>query len=125
MPHTKAMAALGAAAILLCGCSAVVKAPQGRDRATDPRTSGPDHLACLRAHHLPARESGQMAIQIGAPPAGPTVQFAPTPEAAMARQIDGGAQGAEIIGSALLYPHQASDRELTEIENCLAQGVSG
>ena len=30
-----------------------------------------------------------------------------------------------MIGSALLYPDQASDAELTEIEHCIAQGVSG
>jgi hypothetical protein len=30
-----------------------------------------------------------------------------------------------VIGSALLYPHQASDSELKKIEDCLAQGVKG
>jgi hypothetical protein len=30
-----------------------------------------------------------------------------------------------VIGSALLYPNQASDAELNQIETCLAQGVSG
>ncbi len=125
MPHAKLVAALGAVAILLCGCGAVVKPPHGRGRAVDLRTSGADHLACLLAHHLPAHEAGQAAIQIGSLPTGPTVQFVPSASAALDRQVDGTAQGAEVIGSALLYPRQAPDAELTKIENCLDQGVGG
>jgi hypothetical protein len=125
MSHAKSVAAVGAAAMLLCGCGAVVKPPQGRGQAQDPRTSGPDRFACLLAHHLPARKTGQAGIQIGALPGGPTVQFTATPGGALERQVDGRAQGAELIGSALLYPHQASDAELTKIENCLDLGVSG
>ncbi len=34
-------------------------------------------------------------------------------------------QGAEVIGSALLYPNAASDSELSKVEACIAQGVSG
>ena len=33
------------------------------------------------------------------------------------------AQGAEVIGAALLYPHQAPDWQLAAIENCLSVGV--
>ena len=51
--------------------------------------------------------------------------FAATPGAAQAYQIDGSAQAAEVIGSALVYPNQGSDGELTAIEDCLAQGVQG
>lgn len=125
MPHAKSVAALGAVTILLCGCSAVVKPARGRGQMNDPRTSAPDRFACLLAHHLPARESGQTGIQVGALPAGPTVQFVTSPAAAIDRQITGSAQGAEVIGSALLYPRQASGPELTQIENCLSEGVTG
>jgi hypothetical protein len=34
-------------------------------------------------------------------------------------------QGAEVIGSALVYPHQTPDSVLSSIEACLAQGVQG
>jgi hypothetical protein len=40
-------------------------------------------------------------------------------------QIHGLSQGAEVIGSALLYPNQASDKLLTKVENCVALGVGG
>jgi hypothetical protein len=125
MPHAKSAAALIAIALLLCGCSAVVKPPGGRGQVEDQRISGPNRLGCLTAHQLPAREVGQSGIQIGRLPNGPTVQFLPTQGAAQERQITGTAQGAEVIGSALLYPHQAADPELAQIENCLAEGVSG
>jgi hypothetical protein len=77
------------------------------------------------AHHLPAQKVGRVSIQIGPLPAGPTVEFLPTPSAAQAAQIEGQAQyqGAEVIGAALLYPHGATDHELSKIESCLASGV--
>lgn len=125
MPHGKPAAAVTVVAMLLCGCSAVIKPPQGRGQIADPRTAGPDRFACLIAHHLPAREVGKAEIQIGPLPAGPTVQFLPTEGAAQEQQIDGQVEGAEVIGSALLYPHQGSDAELTRIENCIDEGVPG
>lgn len=125
MPHGNSAAAVTAVAMLLCGCTAVIKPPHGRGQVEDQRTAGPNRLGCLIAHHLPAREVGQTGIQIGPLPDGPTVQFQSTLGAAQGRQIDGTAQGAEVIGSALLYPHQAPDAELTQIEDCLAQGISG
>ena len=125
MPHAKPAAAIAAVAMVLCGCSAVIKPPHGRGAAADPRTAGPNRFACLIADHLPAREVGQTAIQIGQLPAGPTVQFLPTQGAAQALQIDGKVQGAEVIGSAVVYPHQAGDVELTQIEDCVAAGVTG
>jgi hypothetical protein len=69
-------------------------------------------------------EVGADGLQIGALPSGPTVQFLATIGGAQAAQIDGRAQGAEVIGTALLYPN-ASDSELKMIEDCVAQGVSG
>jgi hypothetical protein len=128
MPLAKSAAALGVAAVLLCGCSSVVKAPQGRGQVDDPRTyPGANHLKCLLAHHLPAQKVGQVGLQIGPLPGGPTVEFVPTPGVAQGKQIQGQPQyqGAEVIGAALLYPNQASDGELSVIESCLASGVTG
>jgi hypothetical protein len=105
-----------------------VKPSQGRGKVDDPRTSGPaNHLKCLQADHLPAQSVGRVGIQIGPLPAGPTVHYLPSPGAAQAAQIEGsaGSQGAEVIGSALLYPNQGSDAELQQVETCLAKGVTG
>jgi hypothetical protein len=122
MPHAKP-AAIIAAAVILCGCSATVKPPQGRGQVEDPRTDS-GRLQCLLAHHFPATTTGRTGIQIGPLPGGPTVQFEYSDAAAETRQVDGTAQGAEVIGTALLYPHRASDAELNQIENCVSQGMS-
>lgn len=128
MPHAKPALALSAAAILLCGCVSAVKPPQGRGKVDDPRTyAAANHLKCMEQAHLPVQEIGRTGVQIGALPGGPTVLFDTSPGAAQADQMHGNQayQGAEVIGSAMLWPHQASDDELTLIENCLARGVSG
>jgi hypothetical protein len=128
MPHAKSAVALGVLALVLCGCSAVVKPPQGHGKIDDPRTyASANHLKCLVQHHLPAQKVGRVGIQIGPLPGGPTVEFVPTPGFAQGDQITGDPQwqGAEVIGAALLYPHQGSDVELTQIESCLASGVTG
>ena len=49
--------------------------------------------------------------------------FTASPAVAQAAQINGKAQPAEVIGSALVYPNQGSDGELASIGACLAQGV--
>ena len=127
MPHAKLAAALGAVAVLLCGCSSVVKPPQGRGHVLDPRTAAySNYYRCLVANHLPAQKVGRVDIQIGSPPTGPTIAFLPTPSAAQAAQIEGSRQyqGAEVIGAALVYPNRATDSELMLIESCLSKGVT-
>jgi hypothetical protein len=125
MPTVKLAAAAGVAALVVCACGSAVKPPQGHGKVDDPRTYNPNHVTCLRQAHLPVQEVARTGLQIGALPAGPSVWFEPTPGAAQAAQIDGASQAAEVIGSALVYPHQAPDGELTLIENCLSNGVSG
>ena len=125
MPHAKPAVALSAVAILLCACSSVVKPPRGRGNVDDPRIDRPNHVACLRQDKLPVQLVDGTVLQIGALPSGPTVEFEPTPGAAQSAQLQGQAQGAEVIGSALLYPHAAGDAELSAIESCLAVGVTG
>jgi hypothetical protein len=122
MPQAKRLVALLGAVTLLCGCATTVKPSQGRGQVDSPLT---DRVACLRGAHLAVRPVGLTTLQIGTPPAGATVKFQPTAGAAEALQLQGvrAAQGAEVIGSALLYPHQASDSELTAIEDCLSVGV--
>jgi hypothetical protein len=121
-----ALAACGIARKPEAGTPHVDHAPGSHAQIDDPRTK---HVRCLRANGLPVqlfRAAGQRpAIQIGTLPSGPTVVFEPTPGDAQGEQITGHAPGAEVIGSALLYPHGASDAELSKIETCVAVGVTG
>jgi hypothetical protein len=112
------------AAIALAGCGAVEVQPSaGRGRIDSQATMNPDHLTCLRKAHLAVTVVNRQVLQIGPLPTGPTVVFTPTPSSAQDAQIYGQAQGAEAIGSALLWVHQGSDGELKKIEDCLAIGV--
>lgn len=131
-----AVCALTALALTACGSTTKPEAGQvrvtagehaGRGIVDDPRAK---HMNCLQQHHVPVvgtvMGAGRLpGMQIGTPPAGPSVTFEPTPGAAQQAQINGSAQGAEVIGSALLFPNQAPDSELKVIEDCLALGVHG
>jgi hypothetical protein len=119
-------------AVAVAGCGAVRVQPTtpagsatlaSRGKVDSPITDMHDRLGCLQADHLTVQVVGPTKLQVGAAPAGPTIVFTPTTGTAQAEQIDGNAQGAEVIGTALLYPNQGSASELTSIENCLAQGV--
>ena len=137
MPSAKLAVAIGLSALSLSACgttskpeagtpAAKVKSQQGLD---DPRKT---HIACLSrsgstcaASRSPSPGKSLPGFQVGPPPAGPTVGFESTPGTAQGVQIQGESQGAEVIGSALLYPNQASDALLTKVESCVAQGVKG
>jgi hypothetical protein len=124
---------LAFAAVALAGCGGAVRVqpstPAGsaqlasRGRVDSPLTAMRNHLGCLRAAQLPVQVVGPVRLQIGPVPAGPTIVFTPSPAVAQADQIQGLSQGAEVIGSALLYPNQGSSGELSSIAACLAQGV--
>jgi hypothetical protein len=122
-PSPKAIVAGSLAVAALAACSATANKPAGRGRINNPGTQA-GRLQCLRAHHLSVVELGTSKLQVGQLPAGPTIRFVPTPGAAQAEQIEGLAQGAEAIGSALVYPNQAPDSELKVVENCVARGVT-
>jgi hypothetical protein len=131
MSSAKLAIACGFVAVVLSACGATsnpeagtispTATTAGRARLDDPRTT---HVKCLQQAKVPVTEVGRTWLQINAP-GSPKVQFASTPGAAQGLQIDSQVQGAEVIGSSLLYPEQASDQLLTTIENCLAQGVKG
>ncbi|MBV9166725.1 MAG: hypothetical protein JO342_11290 [Solirubrobacterales bacterium] len=123
MSQVKAMAAAGVAALVLSGCAGLAKPPGGRGRALDPRTAGQNYFACLRANHLQVSQRGRVGLQVGQPPDGAMIVFEPTAGIAEGQQIEAKAQGAEVIGAALLYPNHTPGSELTLIENCLGQGV--
>lgn len=130
----RALALSGLAAAAVAGCGSSFKATAGS--TVPPATSKPlgygvvdqaslPHVKCMQAAGLPAVRVGATTIQVGMLPAGPTVDFAPDPNAAEAEQIENEAQGAEVIGAALLYVHAAPDAELAKVEACLQQGVAG
>ena len=130
---TARLLALALAALALAGCGGAVKVqpstPAGssalvsRGRVDSPVTALDDHLGCLQAAHLPVQALSPTSLQIGPAPAGPTIVFTPSLAASQGLQIRGKAQGAEVIGTALVYPNQGSDGELATIGACLAQGV--
>ena len=93
----------------------------------DPRTAHANHIECISDHHLPVQKVGLNELLIGAQPAGPKVVFLPTPGAAQYAQLSGNRvqQGAEVIGSALLFTNQGSAKDLGTVEACLSQGVTG
>jgi hypothetical protein len=121
------LAACGTTAKPLAGTPGVAHLPGTRGKIDDPRTDVHNHVACLRANHLQVILRGQTDIQVGAGPGGPFVHFTPTAGMAQGDQISGQLRfaGAEVIGSALVWPNQGSDAELKTIETCLAVGVSG
>ena len=134
--HAALWSAVGLLLLALAGCGGAVKvqptAPAGstklasRGKVDSPLTDMHNHLDCLRDDdHLAVQVLSPTKLQVGPAPAGPTIVFTPTSGAAQAQQIDGNAQGAEVIGTALLYPNHGSESELTVIEDCLAQGVQG
>lgn len=127
-----ALAGLAAAALAGCGSSFKAVAGSGVPAATaKPLGNGVidvaprPHAQCMQRAGLPARRIGLTTIQVGALPAGPTVIFEPDPNGAEMEQIQGKAEGAEIIGAAMLFVHGASDKELAKIETCLDQSVAG
>jgi hypothetical protein len=137
MSSAKLAAALVLFALSLSACGISSKPEAGTPKAIanghkgldDPRAK---HTACLQQAHIPFHDdqrtiAGQVrwSFQVGTAPTGPTVIFEPTPGDAQGLQIQGEAQGAEIIGSAVVYPNQASDSLMSVVENCVGKGVSG
>ena len=131
LPVRGVLASLGCAAAL-AGCGSVRVQPSNpsgaatlatRGRLDSPLTNWDNHLGCLQAAHLPVQVVSPTRLQIGPAPAGPTIVFRPSSAVAQADQITGSAQGAMVIGTALVYPNQGSSAELDSIASCLAQGV--
>ncbi len=138
MSVAKLMLACAFVVVAVAACGGSVANPvagssnasKGRGKLDNPRTNQPNHVACLQKDHLAVVSTtilGRPGLQIGWPLGGPTVIFEPTPGVAQGDQIQGNRafQGAEVIGSALLYPNAASNNELSKVEACIAQDVPG
>ena len=113
---TRAVAAAAACALALAaGCGSDDKPiPAGVDK-NDKRAVA---LACIKADGLDARLSGDKAIDVDGRE-GARIEFLLSSGEAEGRQFLGGAQGAEQIGSALLFVNAASEEDLKKIETCL------
>jgi hypothetical protein len=130
----RAIAVSGLAAAALAGCGSSFKQIAGSN--VPAATKKPlgygvvnqaslPHAKCMQAAGLPAVRVGPTKIQVGSLPSGPTVIFAPDPNAAEVEQIEGKAPGAEVIGASLLFVHGGSEDVLKQVEACLDQGVAG
>jgi hypothetical protein len=137
MPSAKLAVAIGLSALSLSACGTTSKPEAGTKAAIAKSHKGVDdptkkHIVCLQQEHIGVRReqitvAGRPlpAFQVSGVPQGPTVGFEPTPGDAQGAAIQGQAQAAEVIGSALLYPNQAPDQLLSKVEACVAQGVNG
>jgi hypothetical protein len=130
MPTAKLAAVAAVAAMFLAACGTTAKPEAGTPRADakarqqvdDPRTK---HIDCLRGAKIPVVTAGLTELEVGTPPSQAKIVYLPTPGSAQQAQLGGDAPGAEVIGSALLYPQQDSDAQLQAIEGCLTIGVKG
>ncbi len=137
MSSAKIAAACALVAVSLSGCGVASKPEAGSAQAAtaakhslaDPRTK---HIRCLNAAHIPYTEetsTPDLPVAIrrsrSGAPSGPLAEFTKTPGAAQNVQMEGKSQGAMVIGSALVFPNQASDAFMDKVDKCMTQGVSG
>jgi hypothetical protein len=107
---------VGLVCALASGCGSL----GGEDVGPNPADKQRATLECLDEKGVDAGPTGRHDIQVGEPPDGPLVRFYLTSGEAEAAQFKGRAEGAEHIGSALLYARGGSDELLEDVENCLA-----
>ncbi len=106
-----------AAAAALPGCTIGSGSGEPGDDDADKRGAA---IACLTEDKdLEAREEGKNAVLVGDPETGPRIVFYLTSGQAEAAQFEGDGEGAEQIGSALLFVRQASEDLLGDVEDCL------
>ena len=110
--------ALPLALVAISGCGSSDAAPKV-DKSDLPGSA----LACLESKDIPARQTGENGDELELD-AGPKVKFYLTADEAIAEQFRGRGEGAEQIGTALLYvPPETSkqnDDLLHDVEVCLA-----
>jgi hypothetical protein len=110
--------ALPLALVAISGCGSSDAAPKV-DKSDLPGSA----LACLESKDIPARQTGENGDELELD-AGPRIKFYLTADEAIAEQFRGRGEGAEQIGSALLFvPAETSDQSddlLHDVEICLA-----
>ncbi len=108
-------ALLGLLALPGCGIGSDDAAPSEDD--SDKQAAA---MTCFEEEGIDARTDGEDEIVIGDGEAAPRIRFFLTAGESEAAQFKGEAEGAEQIGSALLYVGEGSDDLLENVENCLA-----
>ena len=105
--------------LALAGCGSSDAAPEV-DESDKPGST----IACLDAEGVPAHVNGKDENEVLLD-AGPRVKFYLTAAAAEAAQFQGEGEGAEQIGSALLFVDPEVDLKtedvLKDVEGCLAE----
>lgn len=102
------------AAVALAGCGS---SDSGSGGSANPSDKQAVTLECLAEKGFAARSVGA-TIEIDGPE-GPRVEFNVSGGESETRAFKGEAQGAEQIGSTLLFVGAADDRELDAIEECV------
>jgi hypothetical protein len=104
--------------LVIAGCGSDDAAPSVDDSDT-PGVA----LACLEEHGIPAQRTGEDDNELVLD-AGPRIKFFLTADEAIAEQFRGRQEGAEQIGTALLYvgpeTSEESDDILHDVEVCLS-----
>jgi hypothetical protein len=105
--------------LALAGCGSSDAAP-----AVDESDKPGSTIACLEAEDVAAHVDGKDENEVVLD-AGPRVKFYLTAAAAEAAQFQGEGEGAEQIGSALLFvdpePDPKTEEILKDVEGCLAE----
>jgi hypothetical protein len=114
--------------LLLCALAAALAATSGCGLGSDDAGGGDDlddrsaALECLEEAGIDARlegEEGDQEIVVGDGARAPRIKFFLTSGEAEATQFQGNGEGAEQIGSTLLYVGDGSDDLLEDVEKCL------
>jgi hypothetical protein len=100
---------------VLPACGSDDAAPSDDD--SDKRAAA---MTCLEEAGVPAELRGEEEIVIGDGQGAPHIKFFLTSGESEAAQFEGDGEGAEQIGSALLYVGEGSDELLEKVELCLA-----
>jgi hypothetical protein len=110
--------ALPLALVAISGCGSSDAAP-----AVDKSDLPGSALACLESKDIPAEQTGENGDELELA-AGPKIKFYLTADEAIAEQFRGRGEGAEQIGTALLFispeTSEKNDDLLHDVENCLA-----
>jgi hypothetical protein len=110
--------ALALVLIVLSGCGSSDAAPGGDDGDTTGQA-----LACLESNDIAAQRTGENENELVLD-AGPRIKFFLTAPEAEAAQFQGKGEGAEQIGSALLFVDPETSEEtddiLHDVEVCLS-----
>jgi len=78
-------------------------------------------LNCLRAQRIAAVRADRSTVAVLPLASRLRVRFAALDESAQAEQARGMAEGAELIGPALLFVGSASDARIAQVEACLGR----